>query len=222
MTVTARTGELETVLAAIRACRRCVEAPQGRPLPHEPRPVLRASARRGSPCAARRPERGCMLRARPSPTAPAIACAIGWASRPQEFYDEARVAIVPMGFCFPGQDEKGGDLPPRRECAGLWHRQLVRALPQIELVLAVGPTRKASISATQREQSCKRRCSTGGSICGGRRATARPAAAAPLLAEQCVADEEPVVRGGAVAGAAPRSEEAAVTFRACGAKKIIY
>jgi ABC-type spermidine/putrescine transport system permease subunit II len=57
---------------------------------------------------------------------------------PQEFYDEARVAIVPMGFCFPGQDEKGADLPPRRECAPLWHRKLFTALPQIELVLAIG------------------------------------------------------------------------------------
>jgi len=48
-----------------------------------------------------------------------------------EFYDEARVAIVPMGFCFPGQDAKGGDLPPRRECAALWHEKIFAALPQI-------------------------------------------------------------------------------------------
>jgi uracil-DNA glycosylase len=57
---------------------------------------------------------------------------------PQEFYDEKRLAIVPMGFCFPGQDKKGGDLPPRRECAELWHRRLFAALPQLQLVLAVG------------------------------------------------------------------------------------
>ena len=43
-----------------------------------------------------------------------------------------------MGFCFPGQDAKGADLPPRRECAELWHRRLFAALPQLELVLAVG------------------------------------------------------------------------------------
>lgn len=55
-----------------------------------------------------------------------------------EFYDEARVAIVPMSFCFPGQDDKGSDLPPRGECAALWHRTLFAELPQIELVLAVG------------------------------------------------------------------------------------
>jgi len=57
---------------------------------------------------------------------------------PQEFYDETRLAIVPMGFCFPGQDAKGGDLPPRTECAKLWHSTLFEALPQLELVLAVG------------------------------------------------------------------------------------
>ena len=55
-----------------------------------------------------------------------------------EFYDEARVAIVPMGFCFPGQDASGADLPPRPECAPLWHRELFAALPQFELVLAIG------------------------------------------------------------------------------------
>src|SRR5262245_66040611 len=43
-----------------------------------------------------------------------------------------------MGFCFPGQDAKGADLPPRRECAPMWHRQLFAALPEVELVLAIG------------------------------------------------------------------------------------
>jgi uracil-DNA glycosylase len=57
---------------------------------------------------------------------------------PDTFYDETRVAIVPMGFCFPGLDAKGGDLPPRRECAARWHPELFAALPNIELILAVG------------------------------------------------------------------------------------
>ena len=55
-----------------------------------------------------------------------------------EFYDTAKFAIVPMGFCFPGQDAKGGDLPPRRECAPAWRSQLMAAMPQIELVLTIG------------------------------------------------------------------------------------
>jgi len=57
---------------------------------------------------------------------------------PDEFYDEARIAIIPMGFCFPGLDAHGGDLPPRKECAPLWRDRLFAALPQIELVLLVG------------------------------------------------------------------------------------
>ncbi|HUE19820.1 MAG TPA: uracil-DNA glycosylase family protein, partial [Stellaceae bacterium] len=41
------------------------------------------------------------------------------------FYDEERVAVMPMGFCYPGRDKKGGDLPPRRECAPLWHERML-------------------------------------------------------------------------------------------------
>ena len=54
------------------------------------------------------------------------------------FYDVARIAIVPMGFCFPGQDARGADLPPRRECAPAWRSELFAALPAIDLMLAVG------------------------------------------------------------------------------------
>ncbi len=54
------------------------------------------------------------------------------------FYDETRVAIMPIGFCYPGRDAKGGDLPPRAECAPLWHARLRRLFPTIELTLLVG------------------------------------------------------------------------------------
>jgi uracil-DNA glycosylase len=54
------------------------------------------------------------------------------------FYDTAKIAIVPMGFCFPGQDAKKADLPPRPECRLAWHDSLFAALPQIETVLAIG------------------------------------------------------------------------------------
>lgn len=76
---------------------------------------------------------------------------------PEEFYDVSRLAIVPMGFCFPGLDAKGGDLPPRRECAEAWRAQLFALLPQIELTLLVGQyaqawhlgaARKESLTAT--------------------------------------------------------------------------
>ena len=54
------------------------------------------------------------------------------------FYDEARVAIMGMGFCYPGTDKRGGDLPPRPECAPLWHPRLLPLLPAIGLTLLVG------------------------------------------------------------------------------------
>ncbi len=53
------------------------------------------------------------------------------------FYDETRVAIVPMGLCYPGRG-KGGDLPPRPECAPLWQMRFLSALPHIQLILLVG------------------------------------------------------------------------------------
>lgn len=54
------------------------------------------------------------------------------------FYNPSKVAIMPMGFCYPGRDPKGGDLPPRPECAPQWHQRLLGFLPNIELTLLVG------------------------------------------------------------------------------------
>ena len=54
------------------------------------------------------------------------------------FYDESRVAIMPIGFCYPGRDGKSGDLPPRRECAPLWHARIGALMPEIELTVLVG------------------------------------------------------------------------------------
>jgi len=54
------------------------------------------------------------------------------------FYDESRIAIMPMGFCYPGRDSRGGDSPPRPECAPAWHERVLAALPGIELTLLVG------------------------------------------------------------------------------------
>src|SRR5262249_8815888 len=52
--------------------------------------------------------------------------------------DESRIAIVPMGFCYPGVDGHGGDLPPRKECAPLWHARVLRQLPNVTLTLLGG------------------------------------------------------------------------------------
>ena len=62
----------------------------------------------------------------------------GWMGVDEDaFHDESRIAIIPIGFCYPGRG-RGGDLPPRRECAALWLDQLLARLPRIELTLLVG------------------------------------------------------------------------------------
>jgi len=55
----------------------------------------------------------------------------------ETFYDPARIAIIPMGFCYPGTGERG-DLPPRPECSKTWHPQLLSWLTEIELILPIG------------------------------------------------------------------------------------
>ncbi|HDY8141116.1 TPA: uracil-DNA glycosylase family protein [Vibrio vulnificus] len=55
----------------------------------------------------------------------------------QTFYDPKQIAIMPMGFCYPGRGQSG-DLPPRKECAPLWHEALLKHLPNIELTLLIG------------------------------------------------------------------------------------
>jgi uracil-DNA glycosylase len=136
--MTVPTPELSCLLSAIRACRNCVVAPQGKPLPHEPRPVLRASTTARLAVCSQAPGTKVHQTGIPFTDASGVRLREWMGVSEAEFYDEVRIAIVPMGFCFPGQDENGADLPPRRECAPLWHRHLFAALPQIELVLAVG------------------------------------------------------------------------------------
>ena len=120
------------LLADARGCRAC-EAH----LPLGPRPVLQADA------AAR------ILVVGQAPGARVHASGIAWDDRSgarlrawmgidaEHFYDPSRVAIMPMGFCYPGRGSSG-DLPPRRECAPLWHERLIGQLPKIELTLFVG------------------------------------------------------------------------------------
>lgn len=55
-----------------------------------------------------------------------------------QFYDESQIAIIPMGLCFPGRDQKGHDLPPIKKCAPLWHLRLLPLFPNIKLILLVG------------------------------------------------------------------------------------
>jgi len=54
------------------------------------------------------------------------------------FYDSTRIAIMPMGFCYPGRLPNGGDAPPRRECAPAWHDSFLRLMPEIKFFLLIG------------------------------------------------------------------------------------
>ncbi len=72
---------------------------------------------------------------------------------PDAFYDAARIAIVPMGLCFPGQDETGADLPPRQECAPLWQAPLRAALTEVRLTLLVGGYAQAFHLGRRRKES---------------------------------------------------------------------
>ena len=129
---------LAAVVDDIRACRVCRDAPCGRLLPHEPRPVLRVSATARIAVCGQAP--GTRVHASGTPfTDPSGVRLRGWMGLTDaEFYDDSRVAVIPMGFCFPGLDANGGDLPPRKECAPLWHRRLFGLLPNLDLLLLVG------------------------------------------------------------------------------------
>lgn len=130
--------DLATLTAQVRACRLCVEAPLGRPLPHEPRPVLVPSATARILIASQAPGTRVHLSGVPFTDASGDRLRSWLGVTSAEFYDPSSFAIVPMGFCFPGQDAKGGDLPPRRECAPAWRGQLMELMPQIDLVLTIG------------------------------------------------------------------------------------
>jgi uracil-DNA glycosylase len=131
-------SSLDRLVDEIRACRVCVEAPEGAPLAHEPRPVLRVSRTARLGVVGQAP--GTRVHASGIPFSdPSGERLRDWMGvTPDEFYDVRRIAIVPMGFCYPGQDANGADLPPRRECAQRWRARLFQQLGQIELLLLIG------------------------------------------------------------------------------------
>ena len=133
--------DLALLLAKIRACRFCRDEGGAQALPHEPRPVLQVS---GTPGSARiiitGQAPGTRVHASGRPfTDPSGDRLRQWLGMDEEtFYDETRVSIVPMGFCFPGLDARGADKPPRAECRQLWHDALFAALPPPELIICIG------------------------------------------------------------------------------------
>lgn len=124
--------DIDELLGTIRACSHC-EAH----LPLGPRPVLRAHASARILIIGQAP--GTKVHATGIPwNDPSGDRLRSWMDVDSDtFYDERRFAIIPMGFCYPGKG-KSGDLPPRPECAPLWHERLLASLPQIELTLLIG------------------------------------------------------------------------------------
>src|SRR5438270_515508 len=141
----------DRLLAEIRACRHCA-----RELPFGPRPVLR-----GRPTAR-------LLIISQAPGSRVHETGLSFDDRSGDrlrswlgldhagFYDESRVAIIGVGFCYPGRDHSGGDRPPRPECAPLWHPRLRPHFAEVRLTLLVGSyairhdlpqTRRQSMSA---------------------------------------------------------------------------
>ena len=124
---------LDQILSDIRACRAC-EAE----LSHEPRPVVRVSAETRLLICGQAPGRRVHESGLPfdDPSGDRLR---GWLGVDREtFYDDPRIGVAAMAFCYPGSDPKGGDYPPPARCAGLWRRPLLQALPKVELTLLVG------------------------------------------------------------------------------------
>ncbi|RLA50707.1 MAG: uracil-DNA glycosylase family protein [Gammaproteobacteria bacterium] len=123
---------LRNLLSEVRACRHCKKV-----LPQSPRPVLRLtpSAR--------------LLIIGQAPGSKVHASGIPWDDpggdrlrdwlglTQEQFYDDTKIAIIPMGLCYPGRG-KSGDLPPLSVCAPRWHDRLLAHLPAFELILLVG------------------------------------------------------------------------------------
>lgn len=127
---------LKNLYAEIRACDVCVHAEK--PLPHAARPIIRGSRRAKIRIIGQAPGTRVHASGIPfdDPSGDRLREWLGIDR--QAFYDEDFIAITPMGFCFPGLDAKGGDLPPRKECAPLWQDRVSEAMPQIELTLLIG------------------------------------------------------------------------------------
>jgi uracil-DNA glycosylase len=128
------------LLAEVRACRACSAV-----LPLGPRPVLQMSTSARILVASQAP--GTKVHASGVPFDDDSGARLReWmgVSR-EEFYDPARVAIVPMGLCYPGRIDKGGDAPPRPECAPLWRERLLSHLTDLRLTLLIGTYAQAAV-----------------------------------------------------------------------------
>ena len=121
-----------SLLKQVRACTLCAEH-----LPHGPRPVVQLHPRARLLVAGQAPGRKVHASGKPfdDPSGDRLRDWMG--VTPEQFYNAELLAIIPMGFCYPGTG-KSGDLPPRPECAPAWRERLLRQLPNLELTLVIG------------------------------------------------------------------------------------
>lgn len=123
---------LATLLTDIRACQICADQ-----LPHGPRPVLQIDARARILIAGQAPGRKVHESGVPFDDASGDRLRDWLGLSREQFYDARLVAILPMGFCYPGTG-KSGDLPPRPECAPAWRAEVLARLKKLRLTLVVG------------------------------------------------------------------------------------
>ncbi|HTH62055.1 MAG TPA: uracil-DNA glycosylase family protein [Paraburkholderia sp.] len=140
-------AELDRLLADIRACRACAAT-----LPLGPRPVLRASTSARLLIVGQAP--GTKVHASGVPWDDASGKLLReWLDLDADtFYDASQIAIVPMGFCYPGRGASG-DNPPRPECARLWFDALLPQLTGVRLTLLVGQYAQRHFLGARRKDS---------------------------------------------------------------------
>jgi len=142
---------LDSLLAEVRQCRACDKS-----LPLGPRPILQVGESARVLIVGQAPGIRAHASGKPwdDPSGERLRMWMGLDA--DAFYDSSRIAIIPMGYCYPGRGN-GGDLPPRPECASLWLDQLLSRLRRIELTLLIGlhaqrhflgKRRKASLTKT--------------------------------------------------------------------------
>ena len=126
------TASLNKLLRDVRACRICEQH-----LPLGPNPILRASSTAGVLIIGQAP--GTRVHQTGIPwNDPSGDRLRDWMQVDRDrFYDDKEIAIIPMGFCYPGKG-KSGDLPPRPECAAEWHNRLLAEMPSVRLTILIG------------------------------------------------------------------------------------
>jgi uracil-DNA glycosylase len=131
-------ASVETLAAEVAACRRCADRFAATATGHAPRPVPWLSDRAPILIAGQAPGAQVHAKGRPFDDRSGDRLRDWLGVDRATFYDRGRFAVLPMAFCFPGYDAKGGDLPPPPICAATWRARALAAMPQVRLTLLVG------------------------------------------------------------------------------------